>query len=154
MKGSRWGRLRSVEVGRGRLKVAGVFGALFGRPGRRWWYEHFLTMIAAKIMNNYEKIPNMTKNDKNIDIFDNDCSENHEKIWKSTKMTKHNKNIDMFDHDCSENHEQLWKNKSTTKTLTFLNMIAAKIVKSWSSWWIWRLRLCQNRDLFMPDLPK
>ena len=33
-------------------------------------------MIATKIMKNYEK---MTKHDKNIDIFDYDCSENHEK---------------------------------------------------------------------------
>ena len=35
-------------------------------------------MIAAKIMNNYEQLPKMTKNYKNIDIFDYDCSENHE----------------------------------------------------------------------------
>ena len=38
----------------------------------------FLTMIAAKIMKNDKKIPKMTKNDKNIDIFEYDCSENHE----------------------------------------------------------------------------
>ena len=38
----------------------------------------FLTMIAAKIMTNYEQLPKMTKNDKNIDIFEHDCSENHE----------------------------------------------------------------------------
>ena len=35
----------------------------------------FLNMIAAKIMNNYGK---KNKNDKHIDIFDYDCSENHE----------------------------------------------------------------------------
>ena len=69
---------------------------------RRWWYEHFLTMIAAKIMNNYEK---MTKHYKNIDIFDIDCSENHEKCKKIQKMTKHDKNLDIFEYDCSENHE-------------------------------------------------
>ena len=34
-------------------------------------------MIAAKIMNNYEKWQKM-KNDKNIDIFEYDCNENHE----------------------------------------------------------------------------
>ena len=34
----------------------------------------FLTMIAAKIMKNDKN----TKNDKNIDIFEYDCSENHE----------------------------------------------------------------------------
>ena len=46
----------------------------------------------------------MTKHDKNIDIFDHDWSENHEKLWK---MKNNDKNIDTFDHDCSENHEQL-----------------------------------------------
>ena len=40
----------------------------------------FLTMIAAKIMNKYEKCKQMTKHDKNIDIFDHDCSENHEQL--------------------------------------------------------------------------
>ena len=35
----------------------------------------FLTMIAAKIM---KQIWKMTKNDKHIDIFEYDCSENHE----------------------------------------------------------------------------
>ena len=76
------------------------------------------------------------------------------KSWKIMKITKNDKNIDIFDHDCNENHEKLWKSPKMTKTLTFLNIIATKIMKSWSSWWIWRLRLCQNRDLFMPDLPK
>ena len=42
-------------------------------------------------------------------LFDNDCSENHEKLWKIIKNEKKYKNIDIFDHDCSENHEQLWK---------------------------------------------
>ena len=55
-------------------------------------------MIAAKIMKNYEK----SKNDKNIDIFDYDCSENNEQLWN---ITKNDKNIDIFDYDCSENHE-------------------------------------------------
>ena len=45
----------------------------------------FLTMIAAKIMTNYEK---MTNNDKNIDIFDYDCSENHETLQKNRKNDK------------------------------------------------------------------
>ena len=40
----------------------------------------FLIMIAAKIMNTYEKITKMTKNDKNIDIFEYDRSENYEKL--------------------------------------------------------------------------
>ena len=52
-------------------------------------------------MNNYVK---MTKNDKNIDIFDIDCSENHEKCKKIQKMTKNDKNLDIFEYDCSENH--------------------------------------------------
>ena len=47
----------------------------------------------------------MTKNDKNIDIFDHDCSENHEQIWKNQKMAKNDKNIDIFDYDCGEIHE-------------------------------------------------
>ena len=47
----------------------------------------------------------MTKNDKNIDIFDYDCSENHEKLQKNRKNTKNDKNIDIFEYDCSENHE-------------------------------------------------
>ena len=56
-------------------------------------------MIASKIMKNYK---NMQKNDKSIDIFDHDCSENHEKLWK---MTNNDKNIDIVEYDCSENHE-------------------------------------------------
>ena len=48
----------------------------------------------------------MSKNDKNIDIFDHDCSENNEKCQKIQKMVKNDKNIDIFDHDCSENHEK------------------------------------------------
>ena len=40
----------------------------------------FLNMIAAKIMKTYEKLTNMTKHDKNIDIFEYDCSENNEQI--------------------------------------------------------------------------
>ena len=38
----------------------------------------FLIMIAARIMKNYEKLQKSTKNYKNIDIFEYDCSENHE----------------------------------------------------------------------------
>ena len=49
-----------------------------------------------------KQLPKMTKNDKHIDIFDHDCSENHEKLWK---MTKNDKNIDIFEYDCSENNE-------------------------------------------------
>ena len=73
----------------------------------------------------------MKKNDKNIDIFDHDCNENHEKLQKMTKtltflimiaakimkhyetckkiqkMTTNDKNIDIFEYDCSENNEQL-----------------------------------------------
>ena len=37
-------------------------------------------MIAAKIMKNYKTLQKMTKNDKNIDIFEYDCSENHGKM--------------------------------------------------------------------------
>ena len=70
-------------------------------------------------------------------------------------MTKNHKNIDIFDIDCSENHEKsqkIEKIQKITKTLTFLNMIAAKIMQKMVV--LRRLRLCQNRDLFMPDLPK
>ena len=35
-------------------------------------------MIAAKIMKKYKKWQTMTKNDKNIYIFEYDCSESHE----------------------------------------------------------------------------
>ena len=38
----------------------------------------FSNMIAAKMMKTYEQITKMSKNDKNIDIFEYDCSENHE----------------------------------------------------------------------------
>ena len=40
-------------------------------------------MIAAKIMKNYKKIQKITKNDKIIDIFEYDCSENNEKLRKT-----------------------------------------------------------------------
>ena len=40
----------------------------------------FLNMIAAKIMKNYKKNQKDTKNDKNIDIFEYDCSENNDKL--------------------------------------------------------------------------
>ena len=46
----------------------------------------------------------MTKNDKNIDIFDIDCSENHEKCKNIQKMTTNDKNLDIFEYDRSENH--------------------------------------------------
>ena len=51
----------------------------------------FLNMIAAKIMNNYKKLPNMTKNDKTIDMFEYDCSENNAKIIKNQKISKNDK---------------------------------------------------------------
>ena len=35
-------------------------------------------MIAAKIMKTYKKNTKMSTNDKHIDIFEYDCSENHE----------------------------------------------------------------------------
>ena len=53
-----------------------------------------------------------------------------------SKITTNDKNIDIFEHDCSENNAKVIKNtkkNKMTKTLTFLNMIAAKIMKSWSS---------------------
>ena len=62
-------------------------------------------MIAAKIMKNYEKLTNMSKQYKNIDIFEYDCSENNESYKQLPNMTKHDKNIDIFEYDCSENHE-------------------------------------------------
>ena len=40
----------------------------------------FLNMIAAKIMKKYKQLPNMTNNDKTIDMFEYDCSENNEQI--------------------------------------------------------------------------
>ena len=40
----------------------------------------FLNMIATKIMKNYKRIQKITKNNKNIDIFEYDCSENNEKL--------------------------------------------------------------------------
>ena len=64
----------------------------------------FLNMIAAKKMKNYKNIPKMTRNDKNIDIFEYDCSENNEQL---KKMTKNDKNIDIFEYDCSENNEKI-----------------------------------------------
>ena len=46
----------------------------------------------------------MTKNNKNLDIFEYDCSENNDKLLKNTKNYK---NIDIFEYDCSENNEKL-----------------------------------------------
>ena len=50
----------------------------------------FPIMIAAKIMKKYEQT---TKNHKTFDIFDQDCSENHETITnnyqKIQKIQKH-----------------------------------------------------------------
>ena len=43
-----------------------------------------------------------SKHGKNIDIFDHDCSENYEQLWK---ISKKDKNINIFEYDCSENHE-------------------------------------------------
>ena len=40
----------------------------------------FLNMVAAKIMKNYEQLTKMTRNDKNIDMFEYDCSENNEQF--------------------------------------------------------------------------
>ena len=40
----------------------------------------FVDMIAAKIMKTCKQIQHMSKNDKSIDIFEYDCSENYEKI--------------------------------------------------------------------------
>ena len=40
----------------------------------------FLNMIAAKIKTIYKQVPNMTKNDRTIDIFEYDCSENNEQL--------------------------------------------------------------------------
>ena len=48
----------------------------------------FLNMIAAKIMNNYEKLTKIIQNDKNIDIFEYDCNENHEIIVVLTDFRK------------------------------------------------------------------
>ena len=50
---------------------------------------------------NHEKLRKITKNDKIIYIFELNCIENHEKWWK---ITKNDKNIDIFELDCSENH--------------------------------------------------
>ena len=46
-------------------------------------------------------------------------------------MTKNDKNIDMFEYDCSENNENIYKKMTKmTKQLTSLNRIAAKIMKT------------------------
>ena len=37
-------------------------------------------MIAAKIMNTYKNKSKNTKNDKHVDMFGYDCSENYEQI--------------------------------------------------------------------------
>ena len=56
-------------------------------------------------------------------------------------MTTNDKNIDIFEYDCSENNDKLWEIKRNdeqwpkmTKTLTFLNMIAAKIMTNDNKW--------------------
>ena len=76
----------------------------------------------------------ITKNDKNIDIFDHDCSENHEQLWK---MTKHDKHIDIFDYDCSENHEIMvvlmdLEAETLSESRSFYARPAQVSFKSWS----------------------
>ena len=43
----------------------------------------------------------MIKDDQQFDIFDQDCSENHEKYKNFEKITN-NQTLDMFDQDCNE----------------------------------------------------
>ena len=81
-------------------------------------------MIAAKRMKNYKKWPNMTKNYKTIDTFEYDCNANNEKKNK--------------------NH-QTWP--KMTKQLTFLNMIAAKIMKNYKK----IPKMTKNIDIFEYD---
>ena len=52
-------------------------------------------------------------------------------------MTKNDKTLDIFEYDCSENNEKSWTNqkiRTMTKHLTFLNMIATKIMKNYKKW--------------------
>ena len=70
-------------------------------------------------------------------------------------MTKHDKNIDIFDYDCSENHEIMVVlmdlEAETLSESRFFNAPSAHICVFSLVSIFWRLRLCQNRDLFMPD---
>ena len=70
---------------------------------------------------------NNINNNKSVDIFNQDCSENDETLRKSDK------NIYIFDHDCSENHEEFKgmtkKYKTMTNKLTCSTRIATKIMK-------------------------
>ena len=64
----------------------------------------FLTMIAAKIINKYEKLSKMTKTLTFLTMIAS-------KIMKNYENDKKYKNIDIFDYDCSENHEKLQKHR-------------------------------------------
>ena len=61
----------------------------------------FLNMIAAKIMKNYETCQNMTNTLTFLTMIAAKIMKHYEQL---SKMTKHDKNIDIFDYDCSENH--------------------------------------------------
>ena len=61
-------------------------------------------------------------------MFELDCSEIAAKIMN--KYKKNNKTIDIFELDRSENHEKIQK---ITKQLTFLNWIATKIMKKYKT---------------------
>ena len=88
----------------------------------------------------------MTKHDENIDIFDHDCSENHEQWQQIQTMTKNdkniekcqknNKNIDIFEYDCSENHEIMvvlmdLEAETLSESRSFYARPAQIIFKSW-----------------------
>ena len=58
------------------------------------------------------------------------------KLWTNIKNTNNDKHIYIFEYDSSDNNEHLLKQtqhvkqrQNMTKALTFLNMIAAKIMK-------------------------
>ena len=59
-------------------------------------------MIAAKIMKNYEKLQKMTKTLTFLTMIATKIMKNDKNIQKITKNDKH---IDIFEYDCSENHE-------------------------------------------------
>ena len=44
---------------------------------------------------------------------------------KNTKITKHDKIIDIFELDCSENHEQLWKIIKNDKIIGIFVLVLA-----------------------------
>ena len=66
----------------------------------------FLDMIAAKIMNKYKKHKKCQKMTKTLTLLDMIAAKIMKKYKNIQKMTKNDRHIDMFEYDSSENNEK------------------------------------------------